>query len=44
MVSSSVGVLKEIPCKRGIIVGFGEEVGWKVVSFMSERGVVLEES
>ena len=44
MVSSSVGVLKEVSCKRWIIVGFGEEVGRKVVSFVSERGSMLEES
>ena len=44
MVSSSVGILKEACCKRRISGGFGEEVGRKVVSFVSKRGVVLEES
>ena len=44
MVSSSVGVLKEALCKRWISVGFGEEVGREVVSFVSERSVMLEES
>ena len=44
MVLSSVGTLKEVCCKRWISVGFGEEVGRKVVSFVSERGVMLEES
>ena len=44
MVSSSVGGLKEVFCKCWISVGFGEEVGREVVSFVSERGGMLEES
>ena len=44
MVSSSVGVLKEVCCKRRISVGFGKEVGREAVSFVSERGGKLEES
>ena len=44
MVSSSVGVLKEVSYKRWIIVGFGEEVGREVVSFVFEGGGKLEES
>ena len=44
MVSSGVGILKEVCCKRRISRGFGEEVRREVVTFMSERGVILEES
>ena len=44
MVSSSVGVLKEVVCKLRISGGFGEEVGRKVVSFVSVGGGKLEES
>ena len=44
MVSSSVGILKEVCCKRRISGGFSEEVGRKVVSFVSEGGGKLEES
>ena len=43
MVSSSVGTLKEVCCKLRISGGFGEEVGREVVSFVSERGGMLEE-
>ena len=44
MVSSSVGVVKEVCCKHWIGVGLGEEVGREVVSFVSERGGTVEES
>ena len=44
MVSSGVGILKEVCCERWISGGFGEEVGREVVSFVSERGGMLEES
>ena len=43
MVSSSVGILKEVCCTRRISVGCGEEVGREVVSFVSEGGGKLEE-
>ena len=44
MVSSGVGILKEVCCKRRVSGGFGEEVGREVVSFVFERGGKLEES
>ena len=44
MVSSSVGGPKEIFCKCWISVGFGEEIGREVVSFVSEGGGKLEKS
>ena len=44
MVSSSVGIVKEVCCKLWISVGFGEEIGREVVSLLSEWGGMLEES
>ena len=44
MGASRVIVSEEIVCKRGVIICSYEEVGREVVSFMSERGGMLEES
>ena len=44
MVTSSVGILKEVCCERRISVGLGEEVGREVVSLLFEWGSMLEES
>ena len=44
MVSSGVGIPKEVCCERRIRGGFGEKVGREVVSFVFEGGGKLEES